>query len=176
MSNPLSGDQMADNDKAISSDTANHIADRMDRKATMAQKLGTLYMVGSVSIGGVIMMFFLWSSLVTPSSTKEPPSLAETIGTFAGSGVLRIGMVLIAIFVIQILVGFARYYYRLSEHISFSADIIRLSDGNTKLIKELSTVLLPSFDFGKMPSSPFQKIVDTSMDTVRELAKKIPTK
>jgi hypothetical protein len=165
--------------QTVSTEQAREIADRLDRKAARARGFGLNCMVASVGVGLVIIGFFLWSSIRIDAqnvSVGAMPSLSAALGESIGTGVLRIGMVLIAVFIIQILVGFARYYFRLSEHISFSADIVRLSNGNTALIEQLSRALLPNFDFGKIPVSPIQKIVDTSMDTIKELAKKIPTK
>jgi hypothetical protein len=100
----------------------------------------------------------------------------DTVATFANSIIARIGAVLIAIFLIQILLSFARYNYRLSEHLSACADMIRLSAGDTDKMRNLALFMLPAIEFGKIPSSPFQKIVDTSMDTIKELAKKVPTR
>jgi hypothetical protein len=169
--------------KTISTEQAREIADRLDGKAANARRFGLFYMTGSIGLGVAIILFFLQSSLRIERANEHVglkaefmPSLSVAIGESIGSGVLRIGMVLIAIFIIQILVGFARYYFRLAEHFSCSADVVRLSDGNARLIKDLSGVLLPGFDFGKMPASPLQRIVDTSMDTIKELAKKIPTR
>ena len=54
--------------------------------------------------------------------------------------------------------------------------MVRLGRGDAHIIKELAPILLPSVEFGKMPNSPVQSVVDKAMDTVRDLAKKIPTK
>ena len=54
--------------------------------------------------------------------------------------------------------------------------MLRISRGDAIIMKELAPVMLTAPDFRRMPSSPFQKIVDTSMDTIKELAKKIPEK
>ena len=107
--------------------------------------------------------------------------LVDIVGGGASTSLLtsiiaRIGAVLVGIFLIQILVSFARYNYKLSEHLSACADMVRISRGEAGIMKELAPVMLTALDFGKMPSSPFQKIVDTSMDTIKELDKKIPGK
>jgi len=97
-------------------------------------------------------------------------------GAFLTSITTRIGAVLVGVFLIQILVSFARYNYKLSQHLSTCADMLRISRGDAIIMKELAPVMLTAPDFRRMPSSPFQKIVDTSMDTIKELAKKIPEK
>ena len=93
------------------------------------------------------------------------------------SSIIRIGAVLIGIFLIQIMVSFARYYYKLSEHLSMTASLISLSGGKISDLKVIAPLLLPSqIDFGKTPPSPFEKIVDGGFDAIRELSKKIPTR
>ena len=94
----------------------------------------------------------------------------------ANTAIVRVGSVLVAIFLIQILIGLARYYYRIAEHLSARADIVRLGRGDARIIKELAPILLPSVEFGKMPASPVQAVADKAMDTIKDLAKKIPTK
>jgi hypothetical protein len=165
---------MVDESKAIAAEAVRAISEQLDRKAHDARFWGRIYIGVSVSLGLAIIVYFYQSSSI-PRALQQGSGLSDL---FADSGtiVLRIGMVLIAIFIIQILVGFARYYFRLAEHLSMSADIIRLSDGHGTLIKELSSVLLPTFDFGKMPTSPIQRIVDSTMETIQELVKKIPSR
>jgi type IV secretory pathway VirB2 component (pilin) len=164
------------------------VASRLDIKAGTAGRMGLLYMLASIGIGLAILLFFyigaqraeIDNHYTRPSPVNEPDrhltSLMDILAGNVGTGILRIGMVLIGIFLIQILVGFARYYFRLSEHIAMSAELVRLGKGNSKTMKELAAILMPTFEFGKMPQSPLQKIVDTSMDTVKELAKKIPAR
>jgi hypothetical protein len=119
----------------------------------------------------------------TTHPTNEPHEtwLTEIVDSLAGTGafgtlfisiIARIGAVLVGIILIQILVSFARYNYKLSEHLSACADMVRISRGDARIMKELAPVMFTALDFGGMPSSPFQKIVDTSMDTIKELAKK----
>ena len=151
------------------------VADRLEQKASQARFHGTLYMAGSIALGMTIIGIFFQFTIIQRQTISISPA-DENFISLIGAGILRIGMVLLAIFLIQILVGFSRYYFRLAEHLSLSADVIRLSNGNPKLIKELASVLLPTFDFGKIPTSPIQKIVETSMDAIKELAKKVPAR
>jgi hypothetical protein len=91
------------------------------------------------------------------------------------SFITRIGAVLVGIFLIQILVGYSRYYYRLAEHLSILSDVVSLGRGNPEKMRDLAAVMMPTFDFAKIPSSPVQKLFDKSMDTMKELAQKIPS-
>jgi predicted PurR-regulated permease PerM len=58
------------------------------------------------------------------------------------STVVRIGAVLVGIFLIQIMVAFARYYYRLANHLLISSAIIRLGGNNISTFKCLSEEFL----------------------------------
>ena len=93
------------------------------------------------------------------------------------SSILRIGAVLIGIFLIQILVSFSRYYFKLAEHLSMSGALIGLTGGKISDLKTAAPLLLPSsIDFGKTPTSPVEKVLEGAFGTIRELSKKIPSK
>jgi hypothetical protein len=62
-------------------------------------------------------------------------------------------------------------------HWAMCSALVRLSRGNHLVIKEIASTLLPSsIDFGKMPASPMEKVLDSVQGTIKELVKKIPTK
>jgi hypothetical protein len=167
--------------RVITPDKVDVIADRLDGKAGYAQMIGFVFTVFAIGLGiSIIFVFYEFSvrneSADITSRSVSSDTLTNLLAASAGNGILRIGMVLLSIFMIQIVVGFARYYFRISALFSFAADIIRLGGGETKQIKELCAALLPTFDFGKMPTSPVEKIFTSSMDTIKEVAKKIPAK
>jgi predicted PurR-regulated permease PerM len=113
---------------------------------------------------------------INDESTRSRPNLTEEVVSNAVSSVIRIGAVLIGIFLIQILVVLARYYYRMSDHFEMSAAIVLLAGGKISNVKILSPLLLPAkIDFGKSPTSPVERVFDGTMGTIKELAKKIPT-
>jgi hypothetical protein len=88
-----------------------------------------------------------------------------------------IGAVLIAIFLIQIMVVLARYYYRVSDHFAMSAAVVQLTGGKLSEIKVLIPLLLPSkIDFSKTPTSPVETVLGEAFGTIKELSKKIPTR
>ena len=64
---------------------------------------------------------------LTDSSAQG--NFTEELLSSVTSSVIRIGLVLIAIFLIQILVVLARYYYRISDHYSTISAIVQLSAG-----------------------------------------------
>jgi hypothetical protein len=75
------------------------------------------------------------------------------------------------------MVGFVRYYYRLANHLLITSAMVRLSAGNILALKEIAPPLLPTgIDFGKMPVSPVERVLDGAFGAIQELSKKIPTR
>ena len=84
---------------------------------------------------------------------------------------------LVGIFLIQIMVGFARYYYRLAEHLRICSLSIRLSQGRVADFEAIIPLMMPSsIDFGKVPHSPIEKLAESALKTVGEVSKKIPSR
>jgi hypothetical protein len=103
--------------------------------------------------------------------------LLATALTNISSVIIRIGAVLVGIFLIQLMVSFARYYYRLANHLLITSAMVRLSAGNILELKEIAPLLLPTgIDFGKMPVSPVERVLDGAFGAIQELSKKIPTR
>jgi hypothetical protein len=168
------------------------IADRLDKRAGQARQTAAMSFALTMLIGIAILSLFLFSgaisNIISPISSPDSLRGLEVAPAITASYVLdlslragvsiiaRIGAVLVGIFLIQILVGFSRYNYRLGTHLSECADIVRIGRCDATIMKELAPFMLSTIDFGKIPSSPFQKMVDKSMDTIREVVKKIPEK
>jgi predicted PurR-regulated permease PerM len=97
----------------------------------------------------------MFDAIVKAESNRPTTALADQVLSSITGSVVRVGAVLIGIYLIQIMVTFARYYYKLAEHLSMAAALINLSKGKVADLKTLSPLLLPStIDFGKAPSSP----------------------
>jgi hypothetical protein len=65
----------------------------------------------------------------------EKPDSFDNLLTTLTSSILRIGAVLIGIFLIQILVSFSRYYFKLAKHLSMAAALISLSGVNQYILR-----------------------------------------
>jgi hypothetical protein len=75
------------------------------------------------------------------------------------------------------MVGFARYYFKLAEHLRTCSMAIKLSAGRLSDLKALIPLFMPSsIEFGRVPSSPVEKMSEAAMRTIGEISKKIPTR
>jgi hypothetical protein len=82
----------------------------------------------------------------------------------------RIGSVFIAIFVMQALISFARYKFRLSDNLAKMADICEASEGNLENLKVLSQVyLLDVGDIGQFIQSPTDKVIDLAKEALAKV-------
>ena len=87
-----------------------------------------------------------------------------------GDTVLRFGSVLLAIYLIQILVTFTRYHFRVASHLDASADALKLSAGDLETFEKVSKIVNPlDIEFGASPSAPLDKIGDIIRDSITKL-------
>ncbi len=115
--------------------------------------------------------------LYMPENTESPIATVGSVVIILSGIVIRIGAVLIGIFLIQIMVGFTRYYYRVADHFRMCSMSIKLSAGRLSELKEVIPLLIPSrIEFGKMPTSPIEKMAETALRAIGEIAQKFPTR
>ena len=87
-----------------------------------------------------------------------------------GDTVLRFGSVLLAIYLIQILVNFTRYHFRIASHLEAAADALELSGGELESFEKYSAILDPNcIEFGASPNSPEEKVADIIRDAISKL-------
>jgi len=104
---------------------------------------------------------------------QSASGLQESILYSISASITRIASIFLAVYLIQILVGFTRYYFRLSDHLEATADSLELSGGDLKLVDPLLKSISPHhIEFGKMPKTP----IEQTTELIQELVKKIPTK
>ncbi|MEP4192444.1 MAG: hypothetical protein ABJN51_15265, partial [Sneathiella sp.] len=95
-------------------------------------------------------------------------SQSGSLQTLLTRGGAIAGAVGILILVVQIFVNSTRYHIRLADLYQAQANAFRASNGNLETAKILLQNLSPlSVDFGKTPTSLYEK----AMDTVRDVAK-----
>jgi hypothetical protein len=143
-------------EEARSETVVDVVATALNKKAERARFAGMISFAITLIIGFSILALFLFTHGLDPAvfeaSSRGTSAESSTVirrdllFDIINTSIVRVGSVLVAIFLIQILVGFSRYYYRIAEHLSACADMVRLSRGDALIIKELAPVLLPTFD------------------------------
>jgi hypothetical protein len=86
--------------------------------------------------------------------------------------VTRLGAVFIAIFVMQALISFSRYKFRLSGNLARAADICEGSGGVLERMQLLSQIYLVDLgDISQFIQSPTDKVLDLVKDAVAKIPK-----
>ncbi|WP_132248660.1 hypothetical protein [Primorskyibacter sedentarius] len=156
------------------------IADRMRRRARMFQVQAYLLLAITLAIAGYAAFFFVvedqtfsvsFNQANLENSRIEFPE--SNIFDFLTSAILRIGAVLLAVFVIQLLFSLVRYRVKLSEDLDNRADMIELCfDDENKLELVKAVASMQGTDIGSMPDHPYGKFADA----IKEIAGKLPSK
>lgn len=99
------------------------------------------------------------------SPFEERPRLEAFDATFVNELALRIGLVLLALFAVQIMANQARYAMRMEAFYRSRYDALQIARADGGLsAEELATVVQAmssdSMDFGKSPTPPSQQIID----------------
>jgi hypothetical protein len=160
------------------------LVDDIYGQANRARWSGRIVLVLVIVLGGLLISLFLGRQIPFPfilggSPLGDPNSVlgGDLLPTIIGRLIERIGAVVVGIFIIQVMLGFVRYYFRLAEHLSMIANLLRLTEGKVENIAALGAVLLPSLiDFGRMPRSPFEYALRGVVDTLKETVAKLPTR
>lgn len=165
-------DHSADIDATISS---------LERRARRSRIEGIVYLSLFLLIAVSVVVYF-GSIAITERTININASSAnieqgihidQKIGwaDIVGAGILRLGSVLLAVFLIQILVTFSRYRFRVSDLLYSRALALRLAGDNPDRLEIYATHLSSEgIDFGKLPKHPYSD----AMSAVKALASKIP--
>lgn len=157
------------------------IANVFQDRARDARRTATTALLVTIFVGIGILYFFISQSVMPPISPDIARFLHEQLfdilALSTGNIIIRIGAVLIGIFVMQIMVNFVRFNTRMYFHWSMCSALIRLSRGNHLIIVEVASALFPtSITFDKPPTSPSEKVIDGILGSVKEMARKIPNR
>lgn len=88
-----------------------------------------------------------------------------------GLTIIRIASAFLAVYLVQILVGFTRYQFRVADHLEATADSFEFAKGDIDSMSKIISSISPQhIEFGKIPKSP----TEHSIDLLKDLASKIP--
>jgi len=102
----------------------------------------------------------------------EAKQSALAINTL-GSAILRIGSVVLAVYLIQVLVHLTRYNFRIADHIDSLADLLLLTEGDFEKISPLvETFTSKHIAFGPQPVSVSEKLTEAITEAVKKIGSK----
>ena len=97
---------------------------------------------------------------------------AKRITSIITEFVTKIGTVIIALYMVQILLGLTRYHFRLADHLAIAAVAIKYADSDIKKIEQfIAAVGTNHIDFGKAPAT----LIDKLVKMIKELSDKMAT-
>ncbi len=143
------------------------------RRASFARlsALAIIFVLTVIGVGTAIVFLQVWNS---PSIIIGPgTNLAQAKIKLGGEldwiqeltkAFVRVGGVIMAVFLINILVSFARYNMRVANYLDSRADVIAMTKGDIEIIaKLLPAISVDPLDFIKVPLAPY----DTYLDVIR---------
>lgn len=136
---------------------------RVQQRAEASRKsYSRIFLWMFVSAALVVVVFAFGATLSNIDKSDASSALwAHALG--------RIGAVVVAIYVLQLMYSFARYHARMASHLEATADVLELAADDFSNLELLQRCLLPtSVDFGKSPTSPLER----ALDLADELAKR----
>jgi hypothetical protein len=104
------------------------------------------------------------------ASLREKSTQAVLTINTIGSAILRIGSVILAVYVIQVMIHLTRYNFRIADHVSALADALVISNGDPKSIAALVNIFAPRhIGFGAPPATAPDKLADFITEAVKTL-------
>ncbi len=149
------------------------------KRAERSRREGLLYVAVIAIIASAIIATFVfasptWSITIENNSELVNVQTSQTEWAFIITGiVLRLGAVVLAVFLIQIFVSLVRYRFRVSEHLALCASALLLSEGEAQKFQVFATSLsVEGIDFGKLPESPYVEIAQAVRDGISKVTSK----
>ena len=155
--------------------TVDGIIQTMRRRAQASRRTG-LFLIAVVTLLGLwtsftflakgsgtqmVLTLRFFGSVFDLERKGDVPTTNPDVQSLIDVG-LSISSVLIAVFIIQILVGFARYMFRVADHIDSRAAAIQLCKGDPTILKDVvSAMSTEVINFGKLPTTPAESITNT---------------
>jgi len=138
----------------------------MRQRSHRLQWEARILLVTTLVLGIAAVVFFVYAPSSGASVTINGSAIIHQLVLPAANWVdlakeatLRIGSVVVAIFLMQILISFGRYRLRLAEFLDWRADLFELTLGDVERLKQLVDIFgLTTVEFVPFPGSPIEKI------------------
>lgn len=160
---------MAENEKV------DIVIKKMKLRAESARRFANISVVVIITVV-LSMVAFFYITPTTIAIADSPGSkidinlswLSELAPTLA-----KITAIFLAIYLIQILVGFTRYQFKVADHLDAATFALELSSGDMEAFnKAMTSLSLSHIEFGKMPTT----VSDKGLEIIKEAISKIPIK
>lgn len=153
----------------------NNVIEKIRLRADSARRFANVSVVViTVVVLSMIAFFYVTPTTVAISNLVETTVRIELSWFSEVAPILaKITAIVLAIYLIQILVGFTRYQYKVADHLDAVAFSLELSDGDIEVLnKAMTSLSLSHIEFGRMPTT----ISDKGLEVVKEAVSKIPIK
>jgi hypothetical protein len=126
------------------------LVDDIYTQAKWARLSAWIVLLGVILLGILLISLFLGRPIPFPFILGVTPLgdansvLGDVLPTIIGRLIERIGAVVVGIFIIQVMLGFVRYYFRLADHLSMIANLLRVTEEKVENIAAFGAVFLPS--------------------------------
>jgi hypothetical protein len=177
-------------DHRTTSNEITELTDKLRRRSARAQFEARFYLFCSVVVGIGLVYYFTTSlgiyakyggiaiggnvSGSTIETKLDPGSIVPSVDwdMIVSSIVPRLGAVFIAIFIMQALISFSRYKFRLSDNLARAADICEGSGGNIENMQALSKIYLIDLgDISQFLQSPTDKVLELANNALAKIPK-----
>jgi hypothetical protein len=181
---------MEASDRPTTSNEITELADKLRTRSRRAHFEARFYLFCSVVVGIGLVYYFTTSlaifakyggvaigGSVTGSSIEtklDPGSVVPSVDwdVVISSIVTRLGAVFIAIFIMQALISFSRYKFRLSDNLARAADMCEGSGGNIENMEVLSKIYLIDLgDISQFLQSPTDKVLELANNALAKIPK-----
>ena len=177
-------------DRRTTSNEITELTEKLRRRSKRAIFEARFYLVCSVFVGiGLVYYFTTFGGIfakygaiaIGGSVSNSSIDVKVDPGSFVPStewdvivsqAVTRLGAVFIAIFVMQALISFARYKFRLSDNLARAADICEGSGGKLENMQILSQIYLVDLgDISQFLQSPTDKVIELASSAIAKIPK-----
>ena len=152
-----------------------NVIEKMNLRAERARRFANVSIVVIIVVVlSMIAFFYVTPTVISISGAVESQISINTSWLSELSPTLaKLTAIVLAVYLIQILVGFTRYQYKVADHLYAAAFALELSSGDMETFnKAMISLSLSHIEFGKMPAT----LSDKGLDVIKEAMSKIPVK
>lgn len=149
------------------------ITNKIEKKSRETRISANLSVLTIIIIVGIMIFIFYSPSKMEISINGDSNTLKLDWVVELAPIVAKLSSIFLAIYLVQVLVGIARYKYRIADHLDFISLSIQISSNDPdKLGSVIASISSSHIDFGKTPNS----VPEKGLELAKEAIAKIPLK